>query len=120
MIPFIQNSRKCQIIYGDRNQVNSWRRGRKRLPRGTRNFWGKTNTFTILIVVIGFMGDTNVKTYQIYHFKYVQLFYIIHISIKTKKKKLKISKLILQLLPVRSICSQIYLIYQLNVGTSRS
>lgn len=73
---------------------------------------------TTLIVVISDIGDTYVESYQIYHLKYVLLFYVNYTSIKNKRKKtqnIKTNNI--------ALASQIYLFmnicitYQLTVGT---
>lgn len=80
MIPFTENSRKCQLIYSDREQTSGCREqggteegggGRPgRVANRIRECLGVMGVLPLLIMASWM--STSVKTYQVVHFKYMQ------------------------------------------------
>ena len=60
---------------------------RGRAYKGTQGNFGIDGHVTILLVVLVSWAHTDVKTYQIGHFKYTQLTHTNYTSKKLKKKK---------------------------------
>lgn len=89
IIPFIQNSRKYEIIDSDRTQIiGCLGQGRQ---VGGRMTSGGDGYFHYLDCGDGLKVYVCVKPYQTVHFKHVQLLYVNSTLIKTLKGKQKIS-----------------------------
>lgn len=64
MLPFMQNSRKCRLVYSDRIEISGLQRNTEKLVR-------VVDMFIIFIVVMASQAYTDIKIYKILHFKYM-------------------------------------------------